>query len=95
MPPAARLPAPTDHPGLIAGPGAPNVLINGLPAAVANDLHTCLQPSPAGPPAHPPAPMPMGSTTVFIGGRPALRVGDRAACGAAIAVGALNVAIGG
>jgi uncharacterized Zn-binding protein involved in type VI secretion len=95
MPPAARLPAFTDHPGQIAGPGAPNVLINGLPAAVAGDLHACLLPSPAGPPAHPPTPMPMGSATVFIGGRPALRAGDHAACGAAILDGALNVLIGG
>jgi uncharacterized Zn-binding protein involved in type VI secretion len=95
MPPAARFPAFTDHPGVVVGPGAPTVLINGQPAAVVNDRHICLQPSPAGPPAHPPGDMLSGSTTVFIGGRPALRVGDRAVCGAAIAFGAPNVSIGG
>lgn len=95
MPFAARVPALTDHPGLVAGPGAPTVLIAGQPAAVVNDMHTCLQPSPAGPPAHPPGPMLVGSTTVFINGRPALRVGDRAPCGAAIAVGIPTVNIGG
>jgi uncharacterized Zn-binding protein involved in type VI secretion len=36
----------------------------------------------------------MGSTTVMIGGRPALRVGDVSGCGAPIVMGASTVMIG-
>lgn len=92
MPPAARLSDPTAHPGIVSGPGMPTVLIAGMPAAVAGDVHTCAMPSPAGP--HPPTPFPMGSLTVLIGGRPALRVGDISGCGAPIVAGAFNVLIG-
>jgi len=93
MPPAARVGDPTGHPGTVAGPGVPNVLVGGMPAAVVGDLHTCAMPPTAGP--HPPTPFPMGSATVLIGGRPALRVGDVAGCGAPIVAGAMNVLIGG
>lgn len=93
MPPAARVSDPTGHPGAVAGPGVPTVLIGGLPAAVVGDVHACAMPPTAGP--HPPNPFPMGSATVLIGGRPALRLGDVAACGAPIIAGALNVLIGG
>jgi uncharacterized Zn-binding protein involved in type VI secretion len=93
MPPAARITDPTGHPGIVTGPGVPNVLIGGLPAAVVGDLHTCSLPPPAGP--HPPTPFPKGSLTVFIGGRPALRLGDVSGCGAPIVAGAFNVLIGG
>jgi uncharacterized Zn-binding protein involved in type VI secretion len=92
MPPAARLGDLTAHPGVVAGPGVPVVLIAGLPAAVVGDLHTCAMPPVAGP--HPPTPFPMGSFTVLIGGRPALRLGDVSGCGAPIVVGAFNVLIG-
>jgi len=93
MPFAARINDPTGHPGLVAPPGVPNVLINGVPAAVATGLHTCMFPPPAGP--HPPTPFPKGSVTVLIGGLPALRVGDISGCGAPILMGAVNVEIGG
>ena len=93
MPPAARVSDQTSHPGIVAGPGVPTVLIGGLPAAVVGDLHTCLMPPLAGP--HPPAPFPRGSMTVLIGGRPALRMGDMSACGAVIITGAFTVMIGG
>lgn len=93
MPPAARVTDQTTHPGLVAGPGTPTVLIAGLPAATVGDLHTCLMPPNAGP--HPTAPFPMGSVTVLIGGRPALRMGDVSACGAVIVTGAFTVMIGG
>jgi uncharacterized Zn-binding protein involved in type VI secretion len=93
MPPAARVTDPTGHPGTVTGPGVPNVLIGGLPAAVASDMHTCAMPPAAGP--HPPTPFPRGSATVLIGGRPALRMGDMAGCGAPIVAGAPNVLIGG
>ena len=93
MPPAARLTDMTGHPGMVAGPGVPNVLIAGLPAAVVGDLHVCMLPPNAGP--HPPSPFPKGSVNVLIGGRPALRLGDMAGCGAPIVSGAPNVLIGG
>ncbi|MDB4881910.1 MAG: putative rane protein [Gemmatimonadetes bacterium] len=93
MPPAARLTDVTSHPGLVASPGTPTVLIVGLPAASVGDIHVCLMPPLAGP--HPPAPFPMGSATVLIGGRPALRMGDVSSCGATILGGAPTVLIGG
>ena len=52
MPAAARVLDPTGHPGLITGAGAPNVLINGLPAAAWATQHVCALPPLAGP--HPP-----------------------------------------
>jgi uncharacterized Zn-binding protein involved in type VI secretion len=93
MPPAARIGDATTHPGLISGPGVPNVLISGLPAAVVGDVHTCAFPPPAGP--HPPNPIAQGSLTVLIGGRPAARLGDLTGCGALIMSSAPTVIIGG
>ncbi|MEE9128627.1 MAG: PAAR domain-containing protein [Phycisphaerales bacterium] len=92
MPPAARVTDPTGHPGIVTGPGVPNVLIGGLPAAVLGDTHTCAFPPP---PPHPPSPIAKGSATVLIGGRPAARVGDMAGCGAPIVMGMPTVLIGG
>lgn len=90
MPFAARVTDPTAHPGMVAGPGVANVLIMGMPAAVAGDQHVCaLAPTP-----HPPTPFPPGSATVYIGNRPALRVGDVSGCGAPIVSGATTVVIG-
>jgi uncharacterized Zn-binding protein involved in type VI secretion len=80
------------HPGQIAGPGAANVLIGGLPAAVVTDVFICALTTPA---PHPPTPFAKGSLTVLIGGRPALRVGDVSGCGALILSGVPNVLIGG
>ena len=93
MPPAARITDLSGHPGIITGPGVPNVLIGGLPAAVLGDLHTCAMPPLAGP--HPPTPLIKGSFTVLIGGRPAVRMGDLAGCGAPIVLGHFTVLIGG
>ncbi|MEM8906484.1 MAG: PAAR domain-containing protein [Bacteroidota bacterium] len=92
MPPAARVTDVTNHGGTIIGPGIPTVLIEGLPAAVATDNHVCAIP----PPAHGPTAsiFPIGSTTVLIGGKPALRTSDTCLCGAAAAVGAVTVLIG-
>ncbi len=93
MPPAARVGDPTGHPGIITGPGVPTVMIEGRPAVVVGDLHTCSFPPPA---VHPPTPMVgPGTPTVLIGGRPALHVGDLAGCGAPVLVGAMTVLIGG
>jgi len=93
MPPAAKLGDTTTHGGTIMGPGAPTVLIAGMPAAVAGDMHVCpIPPSPAGP--HPPTPFSVGSTTVLIEGKPAIRVGDICGCGAASVLGEPTVMIG-
>ena len=43
MPPAARVGDITAHGGTIVGPGAPNVLIGGQPAALVGDMHACPQ----------------------------------------------------
>jgi uncharacterized Zn-binding protein involved in type VI secretion len=80
--PAARVGDPTGHPGVVAPPGVPNVLIGGLPAAtVATAQHVCSFPPPS---MHPVTTFVSASGTVLIGGSPALRVGDMAGCGAPI-----------
>ncbi|WP_417237174.1 MULTISPECIES: PAAR domain-containing protein [Flavobacteriaceae] len=100
MPPAARLtdfhqcpmqtpsvPAPIPHVGgPIVGPGQPNVLIGGLPAAKVGDMLVCVGP---------PDTIVKGSATVKIGGMPAARMGDATAHGGKIVLGAFNVMIGG
>ena len=80
------------HGGTVVGPGVPTVLIGGLPAAVATDMHVCAMP----PSGHQPtaSPFPMGSTTVLIGGKPALRTEDTCLCGAMAALGEPTVIIG-
>ena len=93
MPFAARVGDPTAHPGVIAGPGVPTVLIGGMPAAVMGDNHICSMPPLAGP--HPPSPIAKGSATVLIGGRMAARMGDMSGCGAPIVMGMPLVEIGG
>lgn len=92
MPPAARLGDITTHGGTVIGPGVPHVLIDGKPAAVATDMHSCVLP----PDSHQPtvSPFPAGSSTVLIGGKPALRAGDSCICGAATAAGSPTVIIG-
>ncbi|MES2938105.1 MAG: PAAR domain-containing protein [Pseudomonadota bacterium] len=93
MPAAAFLTAPTSHPGIISGPGVPNVLINGMPAVCVGDLHACAMPPLAGP--HPPNPIVKGSATVLVGGRPGARQGDLCGCGATIVAGSPTVLFGG
>lgn len=89
---AARVGDLTTHGGVITGPGAPTVLIGGMPAAVLGDLHSC----PIPPPAHiPSSPFISGSATVLIGGKSALRTTDLCGCGAMTAVGCPTVMIGG
>ena len=88
---AARVGDITTHGGVIMGPGVSTVLIGSMPAAVAGDSHTC----PIPPPHLPSSPFPMGSTTVFISGRPALRTTDLCGCGAMAVVGCPTVIIGG
>ncbi len=76
--PAARMGDMTAHGGVIVL-GCMTVLIGGMPAARASDMHTCpmvtvLVPHVGGPI------LPPGSATVLIGGLPAARVGDLATC---------------
>lgn len=93
MPPAARVSDPTGHPGVIAGPGVPTVLIGGLPAATVGTPHICSFPPPA---VHPPSTIvPPGSLTVLIGGMPAARMGDLSGCASPIIMGCPTVQIGG
>lgn len=94
MPPAARLTdmhvcpmvtAVVPHVGgPIAGPGAPTVLIGGLPAARLGDMAVCVGP---------PDVIVMGSPKVLIGGQPAARMGDSTAHGGAIVLGCFTVLI--
>ncbi|HEY0027172.1 MAG TPA: PAAR domain-containing protein [Allosphingosinicella sp.] len=72
--------------GPITGPGAPTVLIGGLPAAKVGDLAVCVGP---------PDSVVAGSSTVFICGVPAARMGDPCAHGGKIAMGFPTVIIGG
>ncbi len=71
--------------GPITGPGAPTVLIGGMPAAVMGDMCFC---------TGPPDSILLGSTGVFIGGKPAARVGDTTVHGGSITVGCPTVLIG-
>ena len=71
--------------GPVTGPGAPTVLIGGMPAAVMGDMCTCVGP---------PDTIILGSTGVFIGGKPAARMGDSCAHGGTIVIGCPTVLIG-
>ncbi|HWQ26392.1 MAG TPA: PAAR domain-containing protein [Chlorobaculum sp.] len=89
MPPAARVSdmivstATQGAPVPIIPPGAPTVLIGGMPAARLGD--SCGADAIA-----------MGSTTVLIGGMPAARIGDPTAGGGVVMPpGAVTVIIGG
>ena len=72
--------------GPIIGPGAPTVMIGGMPAAVMGDSVTCVGP---------PDTIILGSATVLIGGKPAARMGDSTAHGGTIILGLPTVMIGG
>jgi uncharacterized Zn-binding protein involved in type VI secretion len=72
--------------GPVLPPGAPTVLIGGMPAATVGSLCTCVGP---------PDTVIQGSLTVMIGGQPAARLGDTTAHGGRIVVGLPTVMIGG
>jgi len=80
----------TDHGGTVSGPGATTVFIGNLNAAVMGDNHVCVIP-PSSP--HPPSPFTLGSNSVFIEGKPAIRVGDKCGCGAGAILGELTVEV--
>lgn len=82
----------TNHGGTVIGPGVPTVLIGGAPATVAGDNHSCVIPPQTG---HiPVSAFPIGSPTVMICGKPAIRTTDTCICGAMAAVGCPTVIIG-
>jgi uncharacterized Zn-binding protein involved in type VI secretion len=72
--------------GPILPPGAPTVLIGGLPAANVGTPATC---------TGPPDSIVKGSATVLIGGKPAARMLDSTAHGGVIVLGCPTVIIGG
>ncbi|KLD69634.1 type VI secretion protein [Xanthomonas pisi DSM 18956] len=71
--------------GPIIGPGAPTVLIGGLPAARIGDSAVCVGP---------PDSIVAGAPTVIISGQPAARLGDSTAHGGVITLGCFTVLIG-
>jgi uncharacterized Zn-binding protein involved in type VI secretion len=71
--------------GPILPPGAPTVLIGGLPAAKVGDMCVC---------TGPPDSIVAGSATVLIEGMPAARMGDSTAHGGSIVIGCPTVMIG-
>ena len=96
MPPAARITdmhvcpmfsGPVPHTGgPVLPPGAPTVLIGGLPAARVGDMLVCTGPTDT---------IIQGSATVMIGGMPTARMGDSTAHGGKIIAGFPTVIIGG
>ncbi|HEX7904855.1 MAG TPA: PAAR domain-containing protein [Chitinophagaceae bacterium] len=72
--------------GPVIPPGCPTVLINGLAAASMGSLLICAGAVDS---------IIAGSSTVFITGKPAARMGDSTAHGGTIVLGSLNVIIGG
>lgn len=70
--------------GPIVSPGAPTVLIGGLPAARVSDMAVCVGP---------PDTVIKGSPSVLIGGLPAARMGDSTAHGGVIVLGCFTVLI--
>ncbi len=71
--------------GPICSPGAPTVLIGGMPAATVGSMCVCVGP---------PDVVAAGSATVTIGGKPAARMGDSTAHGGSIVMGCPTVLIG-
>jgi uncharacterized Zn-binding protein involved in type VI secretion len=77
MPMAARMGDKTAHSAPLAGvgPGAPTVLIGGMPAWRVGDVSNC--PLSTGPVPHVGGSVVVGSVTVLISGQPAARMGDQ------------------
>lgn len=71
--------------GPVVGPGTPNILINGKPAAIMGDKCTCVGP---------PDVIAQGAPSVFFNGIPVACIGDMTAHGGVITSGEPNVVIG-
>jgi len=87
MPDAAVDLSLTSHPGVVKVSSPRTVRIRGMLAAVTGDQHVC------GITTHGTNTIVGGSARVRINGRPAARVTDLCACGAAIQTGATGVTI--
>jgi uncharacterized Zn-binding protein involved in type VI secretion len=72
--------------GPIVMPGAPTVIVGGLPAATVGSMVTC---------TGPPDTVASGAPTVLFGGKPAARLTDLTAHGGVIVAGCPTVLIGG
>ncbi|MCG8700807.1 MAG: PAAR domain-containing protein [Bacteroidales bacterium] len=70
--------------GPVTGPGAPNVLINGKPAAIMGDMCTC---------TGPPDTIVQGNPSVLVNGTPIATLGAMTAHGGSITLGEANVMI--
>jgi uncharacterized Zn-binding protein involved in type VI secretion len=77
---------PKPHVGGPVTKGVASVLIDNMPAATVTSQCTCVGPIDA---------IAKGSMTVFIGGKPAARVGDLTVHGGVITLGSPTVMIGG
>ena len=96
MPPASRIgdmhvcplfTGPVPHVGgPILPPGAPTVLVGGMPQAQVGNMCTCVGP---------PDVIAMGSSSVLVVNMPAARMGDSTAHGGTIVLGLPTVLIGG
>ena len=96
MPPASRLTDMHTCPmvtgtvphvgGPVMGPGAPTVIIGGIPAARVTDMCTCVGP---------PDTITKGSGTVITMGMPQARIGDMTVHGGVIVAGCPTVMVGG
>jgi len=73
--------------GPVMPPGAPTVLIGGMPAVGMGDMLTCTGP--------PDVIVGLCSATVLIGGKPAATMGSMTAHGGSIVIGCPTVIIGG
>lgn len=89
MPPATRLTdihaCPAIPAGPVIGPCVPTVLTGKLPQAALGDLCACVGP---------PDPIVRGSRSVFVGKRPAARMGDATGKGGSLILGLPTVMIG-
>ena len=85
--PAARVTDLTSDAGVVTGPGAATVLIGGMPAAVLGDSATW-------PSGQSTTVFPLGSLTVMINKKPAIRVGDISVGGTSVTIGSPTVLIG-
>ena len=96
MPPASRLTDMHTCPmvtgtvphvgGPVSGPGAPTVIIGGMPAARVSDMCVCVGP---------PDTIAAGSGTVITLGMPQARLGDMTVHGGALVLGCPTVIVGG
>ena len=80
--------------GMTRAEGSPDVKVNGIPWSRQGDLNTVhLLPGAVCPPHA--APIAVGSTTVFVNGKGAGRIGDAIAGCTSVAAGSSNVFAGG